>query len=46
MVVGEADAAPLEMLEQPLRLANEPAVRRIPFTNINASWSFKVRPPC
>jgi hypothetical protein len=20
-------------------------VRRIPFTNINASWSFKVRPP-
>jgi hypothetical protein len=26
-------------------LANEPAVRRIPFTNINASWSFKVRPP-
>ena len=36
---------PWKCFEQPLQLANEPAVRRIPFTNINASWSMKVRPP-
>jgi pimeloyl-ACP methyl ester carboxylesterase len=36
---------PWKCFEQALQLANEPAVRRIPFTNINASWSMKVRPP-
>jgi pimeloyl-ACP methyl ester carboxylesterase len=36
---------PWKCFEQPLRLSNEAAVRRIPFTNINASWSLKVRPP-
>lgn len=30
---------------QPLKLAHETQVRQIPFTNINASWSMKVRPP-
>jgi pimeloyl-ACP methyl ester carboxylesterase len=42
---GRLTPHPWKCFEQPLRLANEPAVRRIPFTNINASWSFKVRPP-
>lgn len=36
---------PWRCFEQPLRLANEAAVRNIPYTNINASWSLKVRPP-
>ena len=36
---------PWKCFEQPLRLANEAAIRNIPRTNINASWSMKVRPP-
>jgi pimeloyl-ACP methyl ester carboxylesterase len=44
-LAGKLTPHPWKCFEQPLRLANEPAVRRIPFTNINASWSFKVRPP-
>ena len=36
---------PWKCFEQPLRLVNEAAMRKIPYTNINASWSMKVRPP-
>lgn len=35
---------PWKCMEQPLRMANEEAVRAIPFTNINASWSMQRRP--
>jgi len=34
---------PWKSFEQTLRLANESAIRRIPHTNINASWSLKYR---
>jgi pimeloyl-ACP methyl ester carboxylesterase len=36
---------PWKCFAQPLRLAHEARLRMIPFTNINASWSMKVRPP-
>jgi pimeloyl-ACP methyl ester carboxylesterase len=36
---------PWKCFEQPLRMANEAAVRKIPHTSINASWSMKLRPP-
>jgi pimeloyl-ACP methyl ester carboxylesterase len=36
---------PWKCMEQTLRLANEAEVRKIPFTNINASWSMSQRPP-
>ncbi|PRD40689.1 alpha/beta hydrolase [Phyllobacterium phragmitis] len=36
---------PLKCNKQPLKLADEAAVRKIPCTNINASWSFTVRSP-
>ena len=35
---------PWKCFDQPLRLANEAAVRKIPYTNINCTWSLKVRP--
>jgi pimeloyl-ACP methyl ester carboxylesterase len=36
---------PWKCFDQPLRLANEAAVRKIPYTNINCTWSLGVRPP-
>lgn len=36
---------PWKSFEQALRLPNEAALRKIPYTSINASWSMKVRPP-
>ncbi|TAL01567.1 MAG: alpha/beta hydrolase [Rhodospirillaceae bacterium] len=36
---------PWKTFEQPLRLANEAALRKIPFTNINCTPTLKVRPP-
>jgi pimeloyl-ACP methyl ester carboxylesterase len=36
---------PWKCFAQPLKLVREAAMRKIPFTNINASWSMKVRPP-
>jgi pimeloyl-ACP methyl ester carboxylesterase len=36
---------PWRCFEQPLRLANEPAIRRIPRTNINCSATLRIRPP-
>jgi pimeloyl-ACP methyl ester carboxylesterase len=35
---------PWKSMEQKLRLNDEPAMRRIPATNINASWSMSRRP--
>ena len=34
---------PWRCMTQPLRLVNEAAIRRIPFTNINATWSLERR---
>jgi pimeloyl-ACP methyl ester carboxylesterase len=35
---------PWKCFEQPLRLANEAAVRKLPSTNINATWNQHLRP--
>jgi pimeloyl-ACP methyl ester carboxylesterase len=35
---------PWKCFAQPLQMLRESQVRKIPFTNINASWSMKVRP--
>jgi pimeloyl-ACP methyl ester carboxylesterase len=42
---GKLTPHPWKCFAQPLRLAHEALVRQIPFSNINASWSMKVRPP-